>query len=98
VCASIYQGFIVECIYALRVVAGLAVFCGEFAFDVFGVARFSMNAARSVTGFATRVLELRGFLLGPEAAFLAVARGVAFVTLLHFGLFQALFQEAEILE
>ena len=77
---------------------GLAVFCGELSFDVFGIARFSMNAARSVTDLTTRVLELRGFLLGSEAALLAVARGVAFETFLHFGVFQALFQAGDTLE
>jgi hypothetical protein len=43
--------------------AGLAVFRIELSFDVFGIARFSMNAARSVTDLAACVLELGSFLL-----------------------------------
>ncbi len=92
-----HQGFEFERIYALRIVAGVAVFCGELPFDVFGIARFGVNAARSVTDLTTRVFKLWRSLFGSEAAFLAVPRGVAFETFLQFGFIESLFEAGQAL-
>ena len=78
--------------------AGFAVFGGELSLDVFGVTRFTMDAARTVTHLTTRILKRWCFLLGSEAALLAISGGVAFETFFLFGFIESLLEAGQALK
>ena len=84
--ATVDERFKIKSLNPVFIVAGNAVFHGEFPDNFFGIFRLGMEAARPVAGFASGIFYFRGFRLGDKTALLFVACGMTFKTgLIFFG-------------